>query len=74
MRVVVAEVELDREDQSLTKPSWVGEEVTHDPRFYDANLVANPFTKWKRSPWEICQASGWYSLLALPPSTASLSS
>jgi adenylate cyclase len=29
--LVIAEVELDREDRSLTKPSWVGEEVTHDP-------------------------------------------
>ena len=44
--LVVAEVELDREDRPLTKPSWVGEEVTHDPRYYNANLVANPFTKW----------------------------
>ena len=48
--LVIAEVELDREDRPLTKPSWVGEEVTHDPRFYNASLVANPFTKWKRSP------------------------
>ena len=48
--LVVAEVELDREDRPLTKPPWVGEEVTHDPRFYNANLVANPFTKWHNSP------------------------
>ncbi len=44
--LVIAEVELDREDRSLTKPPWVGEEVTHDPRYYNASLVANPFTKW----------------------------
>ncbi len=48
--LVVAEVELDREDRPLTKPSWVGEEVTHDPRFYNANLVANPFAKWQNPP------------------------
>ena len=47
--LVVAEIELDREDRSFTKPSWVGEEVTHDPRFYSANLVENPFTKWQDS-------------------------
>ena len=47
--LVVAEVELDREDRPFTKPPWVGEEVTHDPRFYNANLVANPFTKWQNS-------------------------
>jgi len=45
--LVVAEVELDREDRLFAKPPWVGEEVTHDPRFYNANLVANPFTKWQ---------------------------
>lgn len=48
--LVVAEVELDREDRPLTKPSWVGEEVTRDPRFYNANLVANPFAKWHNPP------------------------
>ena len=45
--LVVAEIELDREDREFTKPPWVGEEVTHDPRFYNANLVENPFTKWQ---------------------------
>lgn len=47
--LVVAEIELDREDREFTKPPWVGEEVTHDPRFYSANLVENPFTKWQDS-------------------------
>ena len=45
--LVVAEVELEHEDRPFTKPVWVGEEVTNDPRFYNANLVANPFTKWQ---------------------------
>lgn len=47
--LVIAEVELDREDRPLTKPPWVGEEVTRDPRFFNANLVANPFTRWHNS-------------------------
>jgi len=47
--LVVAEVELDREDRPLAKPPWVGEEVTHDPRYYNANLIANPFRKWQDS-------------------------
>ncbi len=47
--LVIVEVELDREDHPFTKPPWAGEEVTHDPRFYNANLVANPFTKWQDS-------------------------
>ncbi|AMK09698.1 MAG: CYTH domain-containing protein [Pseudodesulfovibrio sp.] len=44
--LVVAEIELPSEDQSFEKPSWVGEEVTGDPRYFNSNLVANPYTTW----------------------------
>jgi adenylate cyclase len=44
--LVVAEVELTREDQPLTLPPWVSKEVTDDPRYYNANLVRTPFTMW----------------------------
>ncbi|WP_207260203.1 CYTH domain-containing protein [Desulfovibrio sp. Huiquan2017] len=44
--LVVAEIELKSEDQAFEKPSWVGEEVTGDPRYYNSNLVANPYTTW----------------------------
>jgi CYTH domain-containing protein len=44
--LVVAEIELESEDQAFEKPSWVGEEVTGDPRYYNSSLVANPYTTW----------------------------
>jgi len=44
--LVVAEVELPAADTPVDMPAWVGEEVTGDPRYYNANLVARPFTKW----------------------------
>lgn len=44
--LIVAEVELESEDQAFEKPSWVGDEVSGDPRYFNANLIANPFTKW----------------------------
>lgn len=44
--LVVAEIELKSEDQAFEKPSWVGEEVTGDPRYYNSNLVAKPYTTW----------------------------
>jgi len=44
--LTVAEIELLSEDQEFPKPDWVGEEVTGDPRYYNSNLIANPFTKW----------------------------
>ncbi len=45
--LIVAEVELTSEDQAFPKPEWVGEEVTGDPRYFNSNLIANPYTTWK---------------------------
>ncbi len=36
--VVVAEIELDNEEQSFEIPDFIGDEVTHDPRYYNANM------------------------------------
>ena len=36
--LVVAEIELEHEDQSFEKPDFIGDEVTHDPRYYNANM------------------------------------
>lgn len=47
--LIVAEVELDREDQPIELPEWVGEEVTHNPRYFNANLCAHPFCLWPKS-------------------------
>jgi CYTH domain-containing protein len=44
--LIVAEVELESEDQNFPKPDWVGEEVTGDPRYFNSNLIQNPYTKW----------------------------
>ncbi len=44
--LVVAEVELADEDQPFIKPDWVGEEVSRDLRYANANLVGHPFSKW----------------------------
>lgn len=44
--LVVAEVELSDPDEWFAKPDWIGEEVTGDPRFFNANLIAHPFETW----------------------------
>lgn len=44
--LVVAEIELEREDQSFQRPDWIGEEVTGDARYYNAALCVEPFSKW----------------------------
>jgi adenylate cyclase len=45
--LVLAEIELQSEDESYEKPSWLGEEVTGDKRFYNSYLVKHPFIKWE---------------------------
>lgn len=47
--LVVAEIELNSEDEDLALPEWVGREVSDDPRYYNASLIAHPFSEWKRS-------------------------
>lgn len=44
--LVMAEVELASTDESFLLPPWAGQEVTGDPRYYNANLVKHPFTTW----------------------------
>ncbi|MEO5342286.1 MAG: CYTH domain-containing protein [Gammaproteobacteria bacterium SHHR-1] len=45
--LVVAEVELDAEDEVFHKPDWAGQEVSDDPRYYNVNLIENPYCNWK---------------------------
>ena len=44
--LIVAEVELPDAFAGLTLPSWVGQEVTDDPRYFNSNLVRHPYTQW----------------------------
>lgn len=44
--LVVAEIELSEEGQSFSKPDWLGEEVTHDLRYYNNNLAIHPYSEW----------------------------
>ena len=45
--LIVAEAELDSEDQLLSPPHWIGEEVTYDRRYYNSNLASSPFRNWQ---------------------------
>jgi len=37
--LIIAELELDSEDESFERPEWLGEEVTGKPEFYNSNLI-----------------------------------
>src|SRR4051794_30114875 len=45
--LIVAEVELPSEDAAVDLPPWIGDEVTGDPRYFNANLVARPYRDWE---------------------------
>jgi len=44
--LIIAEVELNSENESFEKPDWLGEEVTGDIRYYNSNLSKLPFKLW----------------------------
>lgn len=46
MGLTIAEVELIDENQDFEKPDWLGQEVTGDPRYYNASLSKYPFSLW----------------------------
>ena len=45
--LVVAEVELSDENEAFTRPSWLGEEVTGDKKYYNSMLMKIPYKNWK---------------------------
>lgn len=44
--LVIAEIELQSEDETYSKPEWIGEDVTHDFRYSNSNLSLNPYSTW----------------------------
>lgn len=44
--LIVAEVELQAEEEAFEKPVWLGEEVTGDARYFNSMLMKNPYTTW----------------------------
>lgn len=44
--LIVAEIELSAVGEAFEKPSWLGEEVTHDVRYYNNNLSREPYRNW----------------------------
>jgi len=45
--LVIAEVELERAEDPVALPAWIGAEITEDPRYFNSNLAAHPYHQWK---------------------------
>ncbi|MES2266296.1 MAG: CYTH domain-containing protein [Bacteroidota bacterium] len=46
--LIVAEIELDSEDEAFEKPDWIGGEVSHDSRYTNASLSVHPYKDWAK--------------------------
>lgn len=46
--LIVAEVELASEDAAVAVPSWIRADVSRDPRYFNSNLRAHPYSTWTR--------------------------
>lgn len=46
--LVVAEIELPAEDTAIELPPWAGAEVSGDPRYFNSNLLAHPYSSWTK--------------------------
>ena len=44
--LIVAELELATEQQAVSKPDWLGDEVTGDNRYYNSTLMKIPYSQW----------------------------
>ncbi len=44
--LIVAEVELESEEESFERPPWLGDEVSGDTRYYNVCLVKHPYKDW----------------------------
>ena len=45
--LIIAEIELQSEDEIFTIPDWLENEVTGEEKFYNSNLTLNPYKNWK---------------------------
>ncbi|WP_353083969.1 CYTH domain-containing protein [Flavobacterium sp.] len=44
--LIMAEVELEDENEAILKPNWLGKEVTGDKRYYNSYISLYPFNRW----------------------------
>jgi adenylate cyclase len=44
--LIIAEIELKKQEEAIDKPSWLGKEITGEEKYYNAMLMKHPFTKW----------------------------
>jgi adenylate cyclase len=46
--LLIAEIELQSEDEKFVSPPWLGMEITHDKRYLNAYLAEHPYSSWEQ--------------------------
>ena len=46
--LIMAEIELESENDAFDKPNWLGKEVTGDKRYYNSYLSKEPYKSWMK--------------------------
>lgn len=46
--LIVAEIELNNEDETFEKPDWLGKEVTGTIKYYNSQLSKHPYKNWRK--------------------------
>ena len=46
--LVIAEIELETEEEKFNKPEWLGKEVTGNTNYYNSNLLTKPYKDWNQ--------------------------
>jgi len=46
--LILAEIELEEEEEFFRKPTWLGKEVTGEVKYYNSQLSKNPYKNWKK--------------------------
>jgi len=44
--LIIAEIELDSENEPFSKPEWLGKEVTGETKYYNSQLSKKPYKNW----------------------------
>ena len=44
--LLLAEIELETSDEPIDLPEWIGREVSHDRRYFNASLATHPYCRW----------------------------
>jgi CYTH domain-containing protein len=44
--LIIAEIELENENQKINLPEWLGKEVSTESKYFNSTLISNPYKNW----------------------------